>query len=124
MNLCLLMKVVKRYILPVINKSWNIVYRQHDCCCFVTKLFPTLCDPSGCGLLSRVRLFGTTRAIARQTPLSMGFPRQEYRSGLPFPSPGDLPDPGIEPESPAWQAYSLLLRHLGSRRIYIPNSIF
>ena len=90
------MKVVKRYILPVINKSWNIVYRQHDCCCFVTKLFPTLCDPSGCGLLSRVRLFGTPWAIA-QTPLSMGFPRQEYRSGLPFPSPGDLPNPGIRP---------------------------
>ena len=37
-----------------------------------------------------------------QTPLSMGFSRQEYWSGLPFPSPGDLPDPGIEPRSPAW----------------------
>ena len=39
--------------------------------------------------------------VACQPPLSMGFPRQEYRSGLPFPSPGELPDPGIEPESPA-----------------------
>ena len=39
--------------------------------------------------------------VARQAPLSMGFPRQEYWSGLPFPSPGDLPDPGIESESPA-----------------------
>ena len=39
--------------------------------------------------------------VACQTPLSMGFPRQEYRNGLPFPSPGDLPDPGIEPVSPA-----------------------
>ena len=38
---------------------------------------------------------------AHQDPLSMGFPRQEYWSGLPFPSPGDLPNPGIEPESPA-----------------------
>ena len=37
----------------------------------------------------------------------MGFPRQEYSSGFPFPSPGDLPDPGIEPESPAWQVDSL-----------------
>ena len=39
--------------------------------------------------------------IARQAPLSMEFPRQEYRNGLPFPSPGDLPNPGIEPTSPA-----------------------
>ena len=39
--------------------------------------------------------------IALQVPLSMGFPRQEYWSGLPFPSPGDLPRPGIEPTSPA-----------------------
>ena len=45
--------------------------------------------------------------VARQSPLSMGFPRQEYWSGLPFPSPGDLPDPGIEPRSPALQAGSL-----------------
>ena len=42
--------------------------------------------------------------VACQVPLSMGFPRQEYWSGLPFPSPGDLPDPGIEPMSPALQA--------------------
>ena len=46
--------------------------------------------------------------VARQAPLSMGFPRQEYWSGLPFPSPGDLPDPGIEPGSPSLQADSLL----------------
>ena len=44
----------------------------------------------------------------------MGFPRQEYRSGLPFPSPGDLPDPGIEHTSPDWQVDSIQLRHLGS----------
>ena len=43
---------------------------------------------------------------SQQAPLSMGFPRQEYWSGLPFPSPGDLPDPGIEPRSPALQADS------------------
>ena len=46
--------------------------------------------------------------------LSMGFSTQKYWSGLPFPSPGDLPDPGIEPASPAWQADSLPLSHLGS----------
>ena len=44
---------------------------------------------------------------ARQAPLSMEFSRQEYWSGKPFPSPGDLPDPGIEPASPALQADSL-----------------
>ena len=45
--------------------------------------------------------------VAHQAPLSMGFSRQEYWSGLPFPSPEDLPDPGIEPGSPALQANSL-----------------
>ena len=55
-------------------------------------------------LLSNVRLFVTPWAVAYQAPLSMGFSRQEYWSGLPFPSPGDLPDPGIEPGSPALQA--------------------
>ena len=54
--------------------------------------------------LSRVRLFATLWTVAYQAPPSMGFPRQECWSGLPFPSPGDLPDPGIEPVSPALQA--------------------
>ena len=57
--------------------------------------------------LSRVRLFATLWTIARQAPLSMGFSRQEYWSGLPFPSPGDLPNPGIESGSPALQADAL-----------------
>ena len=51
-------------------------------------------------LLSRVWLFEIPWTVARQAPLSMGFPRQEYWSGLPFPPPGDLPDPGIQPSSP------------------------
>ena len=55
----------------------------------VAKLCPTLAIPW---------------TVARQAPLSMGFSRQEYWSGLPFPSPGDLPDPGIKPGSPALQA--------------------
>ena len=59
----------------------------------VTQSGPTLFDPLDC--------------IARQAPLSMGFSRQEYWSGLPFPSPGHLPNPGIEPGSPALQADSL-----------------
>ena len=50
----------------------------------------------------------TPRTVAYQAPLSMGFSRQEYWSGLPFSSPGDLPDPGIKPRSPALQADSLL----------------
>lgn len=56
---------------------------------------------------SHVRLFVIPCAVARQAPLSVGFSRQEYWSRLPFPSPGDLPNPGIEPRSPALQADSL-----------------
>ena len=51
--------------------------------------------------LSCVRLFATSWTVAYQASLSMGFSRQEYWSGVPFPSPGDLPNPGIEPGSPA-----------------------
>ena len=51
-------------------------------------------------LLSHVQLFVTPWTVACQAPLSMGFSRQKYWSGLPFPSPGDLPDSGIEPKSP------------------------
>ena len=58
-------------------------------------------------LLSHVRLFVTPWTVAQQAPLSMGFSRQEYWSGLPFPSPGDLPDPDIEPRSHALQADAL-----------------
>ena len=61
----------------------------------VAQSYPTLCDPSG--------------YIACQAPLSMRFSKQEYWSGLPFPSPGDLPNPGIKPRSPALQADSLNL---------------
>ena len=57
--------------------------------------------------VSRVRLFATLWIVAHQAPPSMGFSRQEYCSGLPFPSPGDLSDPGIEPRSPALQADAL-----------------
>ena len=52
-------------------------------------------------------LFGTPWTVAHQDPLSMGFSRQEYWSGLPFPSPGDLPLPGIEPRSPTLKADTL-----------------
>ena len=55
-----------------------------------------------------MRLFVTPWAVAHQAPLSTEFSRQEYWSEVPFPAPGDLPDPGIEPGSPASQANSLL----------------
>ena len=79
--------------------SEYITYSQH--CCTVLychiNLCPTLCDPTG---------------VAHRAPPSMGFSRQEYWSGLPCPPPGDLPDPGIEPESLRflhWQVDSLPL---------------
>ena len=50
---------------------------------------------------SCVRLFATPWTVAHQAPLSMGFPRQEYWSGVPFPPPGDLSNPGVEPVFPA-----------------------
>ena len=58
-------------------------------------------------LLSHIQLLGTLSTVTFQASLSMGFSRQEYWSGLPFPSAGDLPDPGIESASPALQADSL-----------------
>ena len=63
--------------------------------------------------LSHVQLFATPWTAASQAPPSMGFSRKEYWSGLPFPSPGDLPDPGIEPGSPTLQADSLPFEPLG-----------
>ena len=58
-------------------------------------------------LLQGIQLFATPWTVAYQAPPSVGFSRQEYWSGLPFPSPGDLPDLGIEPGSPAFQVDTL-----------------
>ena len=58
-------------------------------------------------LLSHVQLFTIPWTVTYQPPPSMEFSRQEYWSGLPFPSPGDLPNPGIEPRSPTFQADAL-----------------
>ena len=71
-------------------------------------------------LLGCVQLLVTPWTIAHQAPLSMGFFRQEYWSGLWFPPPGNLPDPGIEPMYPSslhWQVVSLPLSHLGSLQL-------
>ena len=65
-------------------------------------------------LLTRVQLFVTPWTVAYQPPLSMRFSRQQYWSGLPFPSPADLPNPGIEPGSPALQTDAIRLSHQGS----------
>ena len=67
----------------------------------VAKLSPILCDPMD--------------YIANQAPHSMGFPRKEHWSGLSFPSPRDLPNPGIKPRSPALQVDSLLTEPPGNR---------
>ena len=70
----------------------------HAALCLVAQSCPTVCDPW---------------TVARQTPLSMGFPRQEYWSRLPCPPPGDLPSSGIKPRSPTLQADSLSSEPLG-----------
>ena len=64
-------------------------------------------------LVSHVWLFVTPWTVAHQAPLSMEFSSQEYWSGLPFPSPGDLPVPGIKPRSPTFQADSLPTKPAG-----------
>ena len=83
--------------LAVLNIIINVCVHTHACTCthvcvLVVRLCLTLCDPMDWGL---------------QTPLSMGFSRQEYWSGLSFPSPGDLLNPGTEPGSPALQTDAL-----------------
>ena len=75
----------------------------------VAKLCPTLATPW---------------TVARKAPLSMGFSRQECWSELPFPSPGDLPDPGIKPESPALQLDSLPTELWGSPHIQIQSNLW
>ena len=79
------------------------------CACVVAKSCLILCDP---------------KTVAHEAPLSMGCSRQEYRSELPFPTPGDFSHPGIEPRSPTWKADSLPLSHLESHIIYIYILLF
>ena len=70
-------------------------------------------------LLGYHQLFATPWTVAYQASLSMGFSRQEYWSGLPFPSPGDLPDTGMEPRSPALEADALTSSHQGSPDAFV-----
>ena len=75
-------------------------------------------------MCSHVRLFVIPRTVACQAPLFMEFFRQEYWRGLPFPSPGDLPDPGIQPECPVLQADPLPPSHLGSHYFSVIQVVF
>ena len=69
--------------------------------------------------LSRVRLFATPWTVAYQAPPSMGFSRQEYWSGLPFPYPGNLPNSGIEPGSPTLEADALTSEPPGKPKLLV-----
>ena len=82
-----LIKIVQYWHKKRHTDQWN---RMHACVC----------------MLSQVQHFVTTGTAARQAPLSVGFPRQEYWSRLPFPTPRDLLDPGIKPISPVSPAFS------------------
>ena len=101
--------LLKGYIKCIIGdldslERWLSSLAVSFCCCFLCFIFVVV------QLLSCVQLFLTPWTAAQWTPLSMGLSRQEYWSGLPFPSPGDLPNPGTEPRSPvspALQADSL-----------------
>jgi len=90
-----------------LQSAYNIAWHMISVCCYDTHSRPGYGISRLGGkerkwkLLSRVQLFANPWTIAYQAPLSMGFSRQEYWSELPFPSPGDLPDPGIKPRSPA-----------------------
>ena len=83
--------------------NWESSTDTHTLRVLVAQSCLTLCDPVDC---------------SRQAPLSMGFSRQEYWSGFPFPSPGHLPNPGIKPLSPALQANSLLSQAPGKPSTY------
>ena len=76
--------------------------RMNTCICMTDSLH---CSPES---ITTLLMSYTPWTVAHQTSLSMGFSRQEYWSGLSFPSPGDLPDAGIEPKSPALQADALV----------------
>ena len=75
-------------------------------------------------LLSRVRPFAAPWTVVCQAPLSVGFPREEYCSGLPFPSPGDLPNPGIEPWYPSLQADCLTSEPPGKPGVKNKSKLF
>ena len=104
LNRCLL---PCRWILYQLNYQRNPVYAPYNTQTLVSEVKS----------LSPVRLFATLWTVAHQAPPSMGFSRQEYWSGLPFPSPGDLPDPEVELRSPALQADALTSEPPGKQNL-------
>ena len=126
--------LVLEELLEVVLEADGIVFLISSVCCLVDedkrlvqasnerdwlwgKLCLVLVDRVKWGKsLSRVQLFAPPWAVAYQAPPSMGLSRQEYWSGLPFPSPEDLPDPGIEPGSPAFPANTLTSEPPGKPR--------
>ena len=81
---------------------------MHVACIGICVCFPRVCDGDGLVTKSCPWTLVTLWTVAYQASLPMGFPRQEYWSGLPFPSPGDLPDPGIKCGFPALQVVSCI----------------
>ena len=94
-----------RWLLWAALKMLLPTYAQADKAWCISPL-SSLCTDRQKVVFSHVQLFVTLWTVAHQAPLSMGFSRQEYWCGLPFPSPGDLPDPGIKPGSPILQEVS------------------
>ena len=102
------------YILVIVIYTF-ILYKNDIChLCIIF-----LCIYVHTQSLSHVQLFVTPWTIAHQAPLSMGFPRQEYWRGLPFPSPGDLPNPGSEPSSPALSGGFFTTEPSGKPHVYM-----
>ena len=92
--------------LKICNLNFSKIIKRNLCICFIVRYF------------SCVQLFATPQMVAYQALPSMGFSRQEYWSGLPFPSPADLPKPGIKPGSPALQTDALPSEPLGKPETY------
>ena len=95
-----------------IRQNWKLQAKKEYMYNFIIKILKIKISVCAWKSLSHVQLFVTPETIARQSPLSIEFSRQEYWNGLPCPSPGDLPKPGIEPGSPALQGDSLPSKQL------------
>ena len=92
--------------LKICNLNFSKIIKRNLCICFIVRYF------------SCVQLFATPGMVAYLAPPFMGFSRQEYWSGLPFPSPADLPKPGIKPGSPALQTDALSSEPPGKPFLY------
>ena len=106
-----------------LNSHWSTVHPSHLITSSTVKDLPWVSPPPGSlpssGLVAKsCPTLATPWTVACQASLSMGFSRQEYWSGLPFPSPGALPDPGIESRSPALQTDSLPTELQGKSKLH------